>query len=264
LEREGVGAGIREVIYRLLHAAFEQAVAWNLIPRNPMKGVLKPRSPQREMQTLTAEGAARFLEAATGDRYHAAYTILLGCGLRLGEVLGLSWPDVDFNRGTLSIRRQLSKVTQQLKDLKTSGSRRTVQMPAFVADALRAHRDRMQAEGHELTGMFLVFVNEDGRPVRADNFRRRSFHRLLATIGVAATNKKKGILGLRVHDLRHTMATLARKAGVDIQVISRSLGHSKPSITWNVYSHIEPSMPEADAAKIDALFAQKPKEPKAT
>ncbi len=73
------------------------------------------------------------------------------------------------------------------------------------------------------------------------------------------TDKKQGVLGLRVHDLRHTMATLARKAGVDIQVISRSLGHSKPSITWNVYSHIEPSMPEADAAKIDALFTQKPK-----
>ncbi len=259
MEREGVGAGMREVIYRMLHAAFQQAVSWKMLPANPMTGVIKPRPPKREMQTLTAEQVARFLEEASQDRYHALYAILLSTGLRLGEALGLTWPDVDLKTGTLAIRRQLAQRTRLLKELKTSGSKRTVRMPGPVVEALRRHQERMRAENHEVTDHLLVFVNDAGHPVSQSNFRRRSFHRLLTKVGLTATNRQQGTLGIRLHDLRHSFATLGRRAGVDMLVISRSLGHSKPSTTWNIYSHVLPAMAEEDVKKLDVIFAPKPK-----
>lgn len=260
LEREGVGPYAREVVYRFLHAALTYAEDVGLIRRHPMKGISKPRGPHREMVSLTGEQAQKFLEAAAQDRYHAAYSIMLGCGLRLGEVLGLTWPDVDLDKGTLTVRRQLSGITRRLKQLKTRGSQRTVQMPASVIEALREHQARMRAEGHEITDNLLVFVGKEGQPISQGNFRKRSFHKLLTKVGFAITSRKQGVRGIRIHDLRHSMATIARHQGVDILVLSRSLGHSKPSTTLNVYSHVLPAMAAEEAEKMDAALKPKPKD----
>jgi integrase len=103
----------------------------------------------------------------------------------------------------------------------------------------------------------LVFVGQEDQPVGQGNFRKRSFHKLLKQVGLAVTSRQKGIHGLRLHDLRHTMATIARRQGVDILVLSRSSGHSRPSTTLNVYSHVLPAMASEEAAKMDAVLRPK-------
>ncbi len=220
LERDGVTSSLRRAVFQVLNRALKQALAWNLIVRNPATAVVRPRVPRKEMQTLTPDQARQVLETARTDRYHALYAVLLGCGLRLGETLGLTWPDVDLTAGRLHVRRQLCEVGGDkqtgrrtrlwLDEPKTSTARRTVDLPGFVVEALREHHDRMEAEGHLVTDHLLVFVDHDGGFVRKSNLRRRSWAPLL---------RKAGIPHLRLHDLRHSAATLMLLEGVPARVV---------------------------------------------
>lgn len=247
LERDTVPPPTRKVVLRVLHVAFKQAVAWRLITSNPAVGVKPPRVPQREMQTLTPELARQFLEAAKSDRFHALYAVLLGTGLRIGEALGLSWTDVDLERGTLTVRRQLTEVSGKLslQEPKTERARRTVDLPGFVVEALREHEERMRAEKHLLTDLLLVFVGPEGKPLRKSNLRRRSFVPLL---------KRAGIRRVRVHDIRHTAASLMLLEGVHPKVVQERLGHANIGITLGIYSHVLPRLGKEAAEKMDALL----------
>lgn len=248
LERDQVGPATRQVVFRVLHRALKQALAWNLMARNPADAVVRPRAPHREMQALTPEQAKRFLEAAREDRLHALYAVLVGCGLRVGEALGLTWPDVDLERGTLTVRRQLSEVRGRLwlQEPKTARSRRTVDLPGFVVETLRQHQQRMQTEGHLLNDLLLVFVDSQGTPIRKSNLRRRSFGPLL---------RRAGVPRIRLHDLRHTAATLHLQQGTHSRVVQEMLGHSNIGITLGLYSHVLPGMQREAAASLDRLLA---------
>lgn len=248
LERAGVGAPMRAVVYRACHRALRQAVSWRLLSRNPAEGVVRPREAAREMQTWTPEQAGRFLAVAAGERLGALYALLLGTGLRLGEALGLAWADVDLRAGTATIRRQLSEVRNRLSftEPKTQTARRTVDLPAFVAEALRAHEERMGAEGHLLNDQLLVFVDSEGHPLRRSNIRRRSFEPLL---------RRAGLPRVRLHDLRHTAATLHLRNGVHPKVVQQLLGHARVSITLDTYSHAVPGMGREAAARLDELLS---------
>ncbi len=251
--------GVRQTVFKVLNQSLKQALAWNLIVRNPAQAIVRPKASHREMQTLTPDQARRFLEVAKDDRYHALYAVLLGCGLRLGEALGLGWPDVDLERRTLTVQRQLSEVGGHkqaglptrllLQPPKTARSRRTVDLPDFVVEALRQHHERMAAEGHLVTDHLLVFVDQDGGFVRKSNLRRRSWAPLL---------RQAGIPYLRLHDLRHTAATHMFQEGVHPRVVQERLGHANIGITLGIYSHVLPTMQRDAADKIDALLKPQP------
>ena len=110
LTKDGLSTGTVRAIYAVLHGALDQAVKWNLIPRNPAASVDPPKLRQDEMTVLDADQTRRFLEAARGDRWECLYTLALSCGIRRGELMGLKWADIDLNAGTLRINRQLQRM----------------------------------------------------------------------------------------------------------------------------------------------------------
>lgn len=251
MEKAGASARMRQLTYDVVRHALKQAVAWQMLPRNPAETVVRPRVAQREMQVLDVDQVRGVLDAARQDRLHALYAVLVGAGLRLGEALGLTWPDLDLGRGALVVRRQLCEVRGRLwlAEPKTTTARRTVHLPGFVVEALRAHEERARAEGTLLNDRLLVFTDGEGNPLRRSNIRRRSFEPLLT---------QAGIPHIRLHDLRHTFATLALRAGVHPLIVQQQLGHSNIAITLGVYSHVLPSLAQAAAAQLDALLSEAP------
>jgi integrase len=249
LERAGGSPHVRRQVFVTLHRACQQALRWGLLRAHPCAAVARPRVPRREMCTLAPEQARAFLEAARGDRYFALYALMLGTGLRLGEALGLAWPDVDLDAGTVTVRRQLTAVTPggrpTFSEPKTASARRTVDLPPLAVEALRAHQCRMQAEGHLLNAYLLVFVDRAGHSVRAENLRRRSFLPLLRAVGIPR---------IRLHDLRHSYATLNLAAGTHPRVVQQALGHADIAVTLQTYSHVLPGLQKEAALRLDRLL----------
>lgn len=236
----------------VLRAALHQAERWQLVRRNVAALTDPPRVERPEVQPFSPEQARQLLAAARGDRLEALYVVALGLGLRQGEVLGLRWEDVDLERGTLSVRRQLQRTggTLQLVPLKTERSRRTLPLPAFVLEALRRHRARQLEERLALGAAWqehgLVFATERGTPLEPRNVLRR-YHTLLARAGLPRK---------RFHDLRHSAASLLLLQGVDLRVVMETLGHSQISLTANTYAHVAQALKREAAERMDALLGR--------
>lgn len=223
-----------------LSTALSDAVARKLIAANPSIGIKKPRVPKPEMKFLTQPELRKLLDAAAGHRLSAVFVLAGTCGVRQGELFGLQWGDVDFDRGTLSIRRALKEVSKKrwLEDCKTDGSRRTITLPAPALAALAEHRKAMLAEGHIDSH---VFCDTAGGWLRKSNFRRNAHNPIL---------KAAGVPRVRFHDLRHTAASLLLAEGVPVTFVSQLLGHSNPHITLTTYAH---AMPGQESAAADAM-----------
>jgi integrase len=165
-------------------------------------------------------------------------------GLRRGELLGLAWKDVDFERGTLQVRRTLQKGEMLLP--KTPKSRRQIRLTRRAVDALRRHWRNQQTERAQRDGSWrehgLVFPNRVGNPTDGDNLCSRHFRPLL---------RRAGLPQVRFHDLRHTCATLLLTKGVHPKVVSEMLGHATISITLDTYSHVIPGLGDAAADAMD-------------
>jgi integrase len=204
----------------------------------------------KEMQTWTADELGAFLAGIRQDRIYAAWLVLATTGMRRGELLGLKWGDVDLERRQLSILRTWIVVDghAQVSEPKTERGRRSVPVPAETLTALHAHRkaqleDRLAlGPGYQDGG--LVFCREDGAPLHPDSFSQ-AFERH----AVAA-----GLPHIRLHDVQHTWATLALRAGVPPKVVSEILGHANIGITLDTYSHAIPAMQEEAGATVAALI----------
>jgi len=220
--------------------------------RNVAELVTPPRAPRYEMQVLDVKQSRALLRAADGDRLEALYVLALTTGMRQGELLALRWRDVDFQSAALSVRGSLSRSSAGLTvvEPKTAGSRRHIPLGTIAVDALRRHRVSQAAErllrGPGWMDNDLVFANEVGKPIEASNLRRRSFEPLL---------KKAGVPRIRFHDLRHSAATLLLSQGSHPKVVSERLGHSRVSITLDLYSHVTPTLQREAALAFDALMA---------
>jgi len=174
-------------------------------------------------------------------------------GLRVGEVCGLSWPDVDLAAGTLKVRQQVQPVGKgrvQLAPLKTAASRRTLTLPAMLIATLKAHKVR-QLEERLLAGARwvpgdLVFSLRDGRMVRPEQ-ARHAFSDVLRAANVPQ---------VKFHTLRHTAATLLLQDGTPLFDVSRILGHAEIGITANTYGHLVEDMTAGAAARMDRLLAR--------
>ncbi len=228
-------------LHTTLYKALKQAVRWKLIQRNVCEAVTVPRRDSPEMRPLTPEEARRFVYAASGDRLEALWILAISTGMRQGELLGLRWRDVDFQRRVVRINQTLvtGSGSQTFEKPKTKSSRRSISLTRRALQALQAHR------GKAGDGDGLVFTSASGGPLDPANLRRRGFNQLL---------KRADLPPIRFHDLRHTAATLLLAANVHPKIVQNMLGHANISVTLDTYSHVLADMqgPATDAMD-DAL-----------
>lgn len=233
----------------VLRAALNSAQRWSLIGRNVATLVDLPRSSRREVSTLDPAQARAFLTSAKKNPLGQLFTVGLAVGLRLGEALALGWEDVDLKAKTLRVRRSLQRQKDGLHfvDAKTDRSRRTVSLPDFVVVALKrqrvAEKAARLAAGSAWVESGLMFVTSIGTALDERNVRR-AFKAIL----IAAK-----LPSMRIHDLRHTCASLLMAQGVHPRVVMETLGHSQISTTMDIYSHVMPALGADAAEKMNTL-----------
>jgi integrase len=211
-----------------------------------------PRQERREIEPFSPAEIRTLLTAVAGHRLEGLIVTAVTRGMRSGEMLGVSWADVELDRGTLTARHALRKLDGEwdLVPPKSSTSRRTIALQAMTAAALRAHRVRLVEEhvaaGPEWSGKWdLVFMSAIGTPLDASNVLH-AFHRILRDAGLPRR---------RLHDLRHSAATALLVSGVSPRVIQSILGHSQVSLTLGTYSHAIVELQTDAAERMDALLA---------
>jgi integrase len=238
----------------VLRRALNQAMRWDLVPRNVATLVDPPRVPAREAPHLTPAQVQQLLTATRGDRLHALFTLTVATGLRQGEALALRWSDLDLEAGTVSVRHTLQRIDGELRlvEPQSTRGRRTIPVPASVAVELRAHRLRQKEEriwmGSRWQEGDFVFTTTIGTPLDGSNVTHR-LQELLA---------RAGLHRIRFHDLRHTAASLMLQQGTPARVVMEILGHSQISLTLNTYSHVIPSLMGDAADRMDLVFAAMP------
>jgi integrase len=236
----------------VLVAALKQGLRWGMVSRNVAELVSGPRAVNAEMKVLSPEQARQFLIACRGDELEALYWLALSTGLRRGELLALKWQDLDFERGVLSVRRALGRSTSEgiiIAEPKTPQGRRTVHLSAPVIAVLRAHRkaqlERRLQVGPEWQEADFLFTTGIGTTMDPSSLGK-SFKAMLT---------KAQLPAVRFHDLRHSAATIALSQGVHPKIVSEMLGHSKISLTLDVYSHSLPTLQVEAADRIASALA---------
>jgi integrase len=251
----GGGLSPRSVryIHTIVHRACRDAVRWGRIARNPADAADPPRAAATVRPTMTtwsAQQVRAFLEHTADHRLHAAFVVLATTGMRRGECLGLRWSDIDLAAGRLSIVQTVIAVNHEVRigSPKTARGRRTVVLDPGTVAELRQHRQRQLAErlimGAGFADHGLVFCRPDGAPLHPERFSR--------TFEIEA--ERAGLPKIRLHDLRHTWATLALGAGEHPKVVQERLGHANVSITLDVYSHVTEGLHTDAASRIAGLI----------
>jgi integrase len=247
----GLAPGTVRLMHGILHQALEQAVRWGTVPRNVCKATTPPRPNSEEIKPLDAEQAKRILEAASGDRFEALYVLAVTAGLRIGELLGLKWEDLDIDAGTLRVRRTRSQArTGPAFTTPKNGRGRSIRLTQRAAEALKAHKAAQNAERLKAGSLWqdngLVFCTHAGKPLDFRNLATTSFKPLL---------KKAGLPDIRFHDLRHTCATLLLSRGHHPKLVQELLGHASVAMTLDRYRHVLPGMGDQTAAAMEAALS---------
>jgi integrase len=246
--RNGLSARTVQLTVGVLKSACAFAVQTEMIGRNPIAGVRRPRSETKSMRVWTTAEAKAFLEATAHDRLAFAWALLLTRGLRRGELCGLKWSAIDLDAGTLRIDATRTIVNgEAVPSLpKTAAGLRSISLDAHLVSLLRTLKARQAAEKLAAgptyeDGGFLV-ADELGRPYRPDT--------ISGWFDVKV--KEAGLPRIRLHDCRHTSASLMLAAGVPVKVVSEMLGHASVAITLSVYAHTMPGMAEEAGAALSA------------
>jgi integrase len=248
LEDAGKGAPTRIKVHSVLRNALKTAEVWGLIDRNPCWAIPQPKHDPPERPTLGVEDARRALELMLSDELAGVYVVALTMGIRQGEILGMQWPDIDFERGTLRMQHSLQEYhgRLRLKGLKRRRQRRELPIPAIALETLQAARNTAKAAGRDVSRGY-VFVNSVGKPIQKANFHRSSWAPLRAQLGAAGEH-------LHFHDLRHTLGHLQKRLGVGLEARAEQLGHASTKTTAEVYGHSVPEHLVAAAAAVDKLL----------
>jgi integrase len=234
--------------HKVLKQALKQAVAWELIGKNPADTVQAPRVERKEMAVLDTDQTARLIESARGTSLFAP--VLLGalCGLRRGEIVALKWSSVDLAAGSLSVVASMEQTRTgvRLKAPK-SGKGRSVAMPGLLIEELRRFR---LAEAERLLGLGIRLTDDHNVALREDG---STWTPLELTHGWRTFALQRR-LALRFHDLRHSHATHMLASGVHPKIAQERLGHASIAITLDLYSHVLPGMQEAAVGLVDTAM----------
>jgi len=250
--KKGLSAMTVHHVHSCLHKACKDAVRWGHISRNPLDAADPPRKQgdgAREMRTWSKEQLKAFLHAVSDDRLSPLWHTIAMTGMRRGEALGLRWTDVDLEKARLSVRRALIPTNREVvvSEPKTAKGRRVIALDPGTVEVLKTQAARQLEEQTQAdqdwveTG--LVFTAENGAALDPESVSR--YWRQAV--------KQSMLPQIRLHDLRHTHATLALQASIHPKVVSERLGHATVSITLDTYSHAIPAMQEEAAALIAHL-----------
>lgn len=260
LHRLGMSAARRGYALRILKMALREGVRLEVLDRNVADAIKPPRKEEHEMQFWTEQEALRFMKKAEQDRLGAAFYLALTTGMRRGEVLGLKWTDIDWAKSSLKVRHNLvevrhesegriyqgkptvSKLRVEVQAPKTKRSKREIPLSPKTMEKLHAHREQQKIEKYNAaegwTEAGFVFPTPLGTPTDPRNFYTR-FQELVQVAGVPR---------IRLHDLRHTAASLMILRGIPPKTVSERLGHASVAFTLQVYTHLY------DQQKEEAVF----------
>jgi len=243
----GLSAKTVQNIHRMLHRALRDAVKWDVMPRNVAEDASPPRSSRTRPKIWTPEQLGTFVEHVRDDRFFALWLLVATTGLRRGELAGLKRHDVDLRARTVSpsVPRVVVDGRAIESEAKTASGERNLALDPDTCEALRQYFVVWDSE-RELLGQDtqLLFVWPNGRPLHPDTITSL-FHTLC---------KAAGLPRIRLHDVRHSYASAALKAGIPPKVISERLGHSTAAFTMQTYTHVIPGMDEAAANAVAALI----------
>jgi integrase len=251
-DKPGLSPKTVKNIHGIFHKALKQAVTLGYIKYNPSEACTLPRVTKKEIKPLEESGISIFLEAVAGHKFETVFLLSLFTGMRQGEVLGLVWDCVDFDKGTILVNKQLvrdrDKEQYYLASLKNDGSR-TITAAPFVMEALRKHKEQ-QNEKRLLLGEAwdnpdnLVFTNDLAKPLSHSTVYK-SFKSVVNSLGLSTT---------RFHDLRHSYAVAALQSGDDVKTAQENLGHYTAAFTLDVYGHVSEKMKQESANRMEKFI----------
>ena len=253
MEKRGYSSAYRRSARATLRRALRVAEQDGLLTRNVAAIAEGPHMDHKEGRTLTPEQARRFLEEVASHRLAAAYNVTLALGLRRGEVLGLSWGDIEptVDGGVLTVRRQVVRDPDgmHLVNLKTRGSRRTLHISRSLMSIIELHRDQQQFEAESAGETWhnehdLIFTSLTGGPVDLDNFGQ----------SVSRFCKAAGLGHWSIHELRHSCASLLLHEEVPLEVVSEQMGHTSIRVTKDVYGHLMPRSRQKAATAMEGVL----------
>ena len=251
MQESGLSARTARYHHSVIHSALKTAVEWGLLARNPADAVKPPKIRRVDMQTWDEGEMRRFLEAAKGSTYYELFFLALYTGMRRSELLALRWQDIDLDLGQVSVSRTL----HHLKDgryvytePKSAKSRRTIALSPSAILLLKDYRQHQALKRAELGGVQkdadLVFCHLlDGSPLRPNSITR----------AWQTAARGAGVKVIRLHDARHTHASIMLKQGIHPKIVQERLGHSTIQMTLDTYSHVAPGLQAAAAARFDEV-----------
>ena len=261
--RAGEGLSPRSVryVHTIVHRVLRDAVKWNRLTRNPADAADPPRARDAkeaapEMRTWNGQQLGTFLRWVADDRYGSAFHFAATTGMRRGEILGLCWGDIDLDAGKVTVQRALIALNHKAQDGQTkTGRARVIELDAGTVKILRQQwarraQDKLVMKGGYAVGDH-VFCHADGRSFHPERFSRE-FDRKQATYN--RLHPDAPLPRLRFHDLRHSWATLALKAGEHPKVVAERLGHSSTAVTLEVYSHVVEGMQSQAAENVAGMI----------
>ncbi len=280
MNRSGYSKSTLSLTSVVIGSMFRQAVKNELINRNPVEACILPRGRRKvsERQALSERQQERLLEAAHGNPAEGILRLALGTGMRIGEITGLQWSDINWKKNELYVRTTLKQHREKRNfylDLpKTGSSARTIPLLPEMVRVLKEEQKKRKEEKREagvmwrpLPGMEqLVFLQKDGTPVSGQLVRQqlgRLVDEMNGNFSSAVRRKQDNGAGraesepmphLTPHILRHTFATRAIERGIPPKVVQELLGHSSITMTLDLYTHVLPQTKAEEMKKLDCLF----------
>ena len=243
---KGLARDSVEHILSCVYGALEQALDNELIPKNVAARIILPKKEKKEMRVLTPEEQSRFIDTAKNKRHGELFILLLAKGLRIGEATALTWSDIDFEKGMLSVNKTITRGfddtapagkrhPRTISDPKTKSSRRVIPLLPSVVQMLKDKKEYDEANPKNL-----LYTSMDGDIVSHLTIRSR-FHRILEEANIERN-------GLHLHSLRHSFATRGLEQGIELKVMQEFLGHASIKMTADIYTHVLPDK------KIDSML----------
>lgn len=277
MEKDGKSVNTISKTYYILYDIMNYAFICDLIVKNPCIGIKLPKMQEEcERRVLSSEEQNVFVEAIKGTYYEDFYIVALGTGMRINEILALTWDDVDFNKGVIHVNKTLVYIQKgkgekgylQFQKPKTKAGKRDIPMLPTVEICLNKRRTKQNADRIKYKeikkpqkGMEnLVFTSETGKPIH-DKYIRKNLKYIVSKINKeekrnAIKENRKPIIfeDMTPHTLRHSFATRAFESGMKPKTVQEILGHSSLAMTMDLYTHVTDDTKKKEMDKLKHII----------